>query len=129
MPSRLNQLRGTKKPPLPSNRGRSKTKTRKVSDKEIKDYMKKKVHTLIRLGGNINKTQIIDKLLEEGYKNNSRLQNTVRNVIKELIKEKKIKLEGENLVFISRYGVQSPSKLRKSQTANNIAKESQRRLT
>ena len=129
MPSRLNQLRGTKKPPLPSNRGRSKTKTRKVSYKEIKDYMKKKVHTLIRLGGNINKTQIIDKLLEEGYKNNTRLQNTVRNVIKELIKEKKIKLEGENLVFISRYGVQPPSKLRKSQTANNIAKESQRRLT
>ena len=50
--------------------------------------MKKKIHTIIRFGGNMNKTQIIDKLVEEGYKNNNRLQNTVRDVMKALIKEK-----------------------------------------
>ena len=129
MPSRLNQLRGTKKQPLPSNRGRSRTKTRKISDREIKEYMKKKIHTIIRFGGNMNKTQIIDKLVEEGYKNNNRLQNTVRDVMKALIKEKKIKVEGTNFIFVSKYGKKSPSKLRRVMTANNLARESHRRLS
>ena len=130
MPSRLNQLKGTKKPPLPSNRGRgrSRTKTRKISDREIKEYMKKKIHTIVRFGGNMNKTQIIDKLVEEGYKNNTKLQNTVRDAMKVLIKERKIKVEGTNVVFISKYGKRSPSKLRRVMTANNLARESQNRL-
>ena len=127
MPSRVNQLLGRKKAPLPSNgRGRSRTntrgKTKKLSNKEIKDYMKKKIHNLIRLGGNMDRTKIIDALVKEGYKNNTKLQNSVKDCLKELNKEKKIKVEGTGFVFVSRYGKRSPSKLRKTQRANNLAR-------
>jgi hypothetical protein len=128
MPSRVNQLKGTKKPPLPSNRGRSRTKTKKISNEEIKEYMKKKIHNILRFGGNMNRTKIIDQLVEEGYKNNTKLQNSVRYCVKELIKDKKIKVEGKGVVFVSKYGKILPSKLRKGMTANNLTKESQERL-
>ena len=128
MPSRLNQLRGTEKPPLPSNRGRSKTKTRKITNREIKEYMKKKINNILRLGGNMNNTQIIDKLVEEGYKKNTKLQNSVRYSIKELIKEQKIKVEGKTFIFVSKYGKRTPSKLSRVMTANNLERESQSRL-
>ena len=130
MASRLNQLKGTKKLPLPSDFGeRSKIKTQKINTKDIKDYMKKKIHDIVKFGGNMNSIKIIEELVKEGYKNNTKLQNYVKVCIKELIREKKIKVEGIGVVFASRYGKRSPSKLRKGQTANNISKEPQRRST
>ena len=131
MPSRINQLRGTTKPPLPSNgrgRGSSRRKTKKISNKEIKDFMKKKIHNIIKLGGNMNKTKIISELEKQGFKNNTKLKNSVRDCMKELIKEKKIKLEGLGVVYVSKYGKRSPSKLRRVQTANNLIREAQERL-
>ena len=131
MPSRINKLRGTSKPPLPSNkRGRdsSRRKTKKISDKEIKDFMKKKIHNIIKLGGNMNNTKIISELEKHGFKNNTKLKNSVRDCMKELIKEKKIKLEGLGVVYLSKYGKRSPSKLRRVQTANNLIREAKERL-
>ena len=82
--------------------------------------MKKKIHNIIKLVGNMNKKKIIDVLVEEGYKNNTKLQNCVKDCVKDLIKEEKIKLESGGVVYQSRYGKKSPSKLRNSQSAINI---------
>lgn len=127
MPSRINQLKGVNKKPLPKSnkRGRnnSRRKTKKISEKEIKEFMKKKIHGIIKFGGNMNKDSIIDELIKDGFKNNTKLQNSVKNTIKDLIKEKKIKVEGSGLVYLSKYGKRSPSKLSRSQTANNLIRE------
>ena len=132
MPSRVNELRGRKKAPLSKNnrRGRSNTrrKTKKIREREIKEFMKKKIHNIIKFGGNMNNDKIIKELVKDGFKNNTKLQNSVKDSIKELIKEKKIKVDGSGLVYISRYGKRSPSKLRRTQTANNLVREAQNRF-
>ena len=72
MPSRINELRGRKKTPLSKNnrRGRSNTrrKTKKVSEKEIKEFMKKKIHNIIKFGSNMDDDKIIKELVKDGFK-------------------------------------------------------------